>query len=196
MNLAVMFAVLGGLLVIGVPIAYSLGGAGIVYMLLRDPVFLLTVPQRVWSGTNNFIIIAMPLLHAGRRTDTGAVLLKRLMDFSPSLVRPYRGIGGGECHRLMIFGGIQALRRRYLRPGEHRNPHYGKAGYPLFRHRVTVASSTMGMIIPRAFPCSLSHDIRNLGGQALSGRIAPGGSHRADSIQPHLWNIEKKRLAP
>jgi TRAP-type mannitol/chloroaromatic compound transport system permease large subunit len=56
-----MFAVLLGLLVFGVPIAYAIGSSGIVYMLLTQTSFLMSLPQRIWSGTNSFIIIAMPL---------------------------------------------------------------------------------------------------------------------------------------
>ncbi len=155
MNLAVMFAVLGGLLVIGVPIAYSLGGAGIVYMLLRDPVFLLTVPQRVWSGTNNFIIIAMPLFMLAGELMNRSGLTKRLMDFSTLLVRPIRG-GLGEVNVIasMIFGGISGSSVADTSAlGSIEIPSMVKAGYPLsFATGVTVASSTMGMIIPPSIP--------------------------------------------
>jgi len=155
MNLAVMFAVLGGLLVIGVPIAYSLGGAGIVYMLLRDPVFLLTVPQRVWSGTNNFIIIAMPLFMLAGELMNRSGLTKRLMDFSALLVRPIRG-GLGEMNVIasMIFGGISGSSVADTSAlGSIEIPSMVKAGYPLgFATGVTVASSTMGMIIPPSIP--------------------------------------------
>ena len=155
MNLAVMFAVLGGLLVIGVPIAYSLGGAGIVYMLLRDPVFLLTVPQRVWSGTNNFIIIAMPLFMLAGELMNRSGLTKRLMDFSALLVRPIRG-GLGEVNVIasMIFGGISGSSVADTSAlGSIEIPSMVKAGYLLgFATGVTVASSTMGMIIPPSIP--------------------------------------------
>ena len=155
MNLAVMFAVLGCLLVIGVPIAYSLGGAGIVYMLLRDPVFLLTVPQRVWSGTNNFIIIAMPLFMLAGELMNRSGLTKRLMDFSALLVRPIRG-GLGEVNVIasMIFGGISGSSVADTSAlGSIEIPSMVKAGYPLgFATGVTVASSTMGMIIPPSIP--------------------------------------------
>ena len=155
MNLAVMFAVLGGLLVIGVPIAYSLGGAGIVYMLLRDPVFLLTVPQRVWSGTNNFIIIAMPLFMLAGELMNRSGLTKRLMDFSALLVRPIRG-GLGEVNVIasMIFGGISGSSVADTSAlGSIEIPSMVKAGHPLgFATGVTVASSTMGMIIPPSIP--------------------------------------------
>ena len=97
MNLAIMFIALIVLLILGVPIAYSLGGSGILYLLLQNPTFLLTMPQRVWSGTNNFIIIAMPLfMLAGELMNHGG-LTRRLIDFSMLLVKPIHG-GLGEVN--------------------------------------------------------------------------------------------------
>ena len=155
MNLAMMFLTLILLLAIGVPIAYSVGGAGIVYMLLRDPVFLLTAPQRVWSGTNNFIIIAMPLfMLAGELMNRGG-LTKRLINFAVLLVRPFRG-GLGEVNVVasMIFGGISGSSVADTSAlGSILIPEMMKKGYPKgFSAGVTVASSTMGMVIPPSVP--------------------------------------------
>lgn len=155
MNLTIMFLVLIVLLAIGTPIAYSVGGAGIVYMLFRDPVFLMTLPQRVWSGTNNFIIIAMPLfMLAGELMNRGG-LTKRLIDFSMLLVRPFRG-GLGEVNVVasMIFGGISGSSVADTSAlGSILIPEMMRKGYPRgFSAGITVASSTMGMIIPPSVP--------------------------------------------
>ncbi len=155
MNLAMMFLVLILLLALGTPIAYSVGGAGIVYMILRDPVFLMTMPQRIWSGTNNFIIIAMPLfMLAGELMNRGG-LTKRLIDFSMLLVRPFRG-GLGEVNVVasMIFGGISGSSVADTSAlGSILIPEMIRKGYPKgFSAGVTVASSTMGMIIPPSVP--------------------------------------------
>lgn len=155
MNLTVMFLVLILLLALGTPIAFSVGGAGIVYMLLRDPIFLLTMPQRIWSGTNNFIIIAMPLfMLAGELMNRGG-LTRRLINFSMLLVRPLRG-GLGEVNVVasMIFGGISGSSVADTSAlGSILIPEMMKKGYPKgFAAGITVASSTMGMIIPPSVP--------------------------------------------
>jgi tripartite ATP-independent transporter DctM subunit len=155
MNLAIMFIVLIILLIIGVPIAYSVGAAGIVYMILRDPVFLMQIPSRIWSGTNNFIIIAMPLfMLAGEIMNRGG-LTKRLIDFSMLIVRPFKG-GLGEVNVVasMIFGGISGSSVADTSAlGSILIPQMVKKGYPLgFSAGITVASSTMGMIIPPSVP--------------------------------------------
>jgi len=155
MNLILMLIMLTVLLLVGVPIAYSIGGAGILYMLLRDPLFLMTIPQRIWSGTNSFIIIAMPLFMLAGELMNRSGLTKRLMDFSMLLVRPIRG-GLGEVNVVasMIFGGISGSSVADTSAlGSIEIPAMVKAGYPLgFSTGVTVASSTMGMIIPPSVP--------------------------------------------
>ncbi len=178
MNLAMMFLILILLLVIGVPIAYSIGGAGIVYMLLRDPVFLMTLPQRVWSGTNNFIIIAMPLfMLAGEIMNRGG-LTRRLIDFSMLLVRPFRG-GLGEVNVVasMIFGGISGSSVADTSAlGSILIPEMMKKGYPKgFSAGITVASSTMGMVIPPSVPMLMYAMVSGASvGKLFLAGLAPG----------------------
>jgi tripartite ATP-independent transporter DctM subunit len=155
MNLAIMFIALAVLLLLGVPIAYSIGGSGILYMLLQNPVFLLTMPQRVWSGTNSFIIVAMPLfMLAGELMNHGG-LTRRLIDFSMLLVKPIRG-GLGEVTVIsnMICGGISGSSVADASAlGSILIPEMVNKGYSRgFSAGLNVASSTMGMIIPPSVP--------------------------------------------
>lgn len=155
MNLAMMFLAFIILLAIGVPIAYSIGGSGIVYLLLKDPLFLMTFPQRIWSGTNSFMLIAMPLfMLAGELMNQGG-LSQRLIDFSMLLVRPMHG-GLAEVNVVtsMIFGGISGSSVADTSAnGSILIPEMVKKGYPVgFSAGITVASSTMGMIIPPSIP--------------------------------------------
>lgn len=155
MNLAIMFIALIVLLFIGVPIAYSLGGSGILYLVLQNPTFLLTMPQRVWSGTNNFIIIAMPLfMLAGELMNHGG-LTRRLIDFSMLLVKPMHG-GLGEVNVIsnMICGGISGSSVADASAlGSILIPEMVKKGYSNgFSAGLSVASATMGMIIPPSIP--------------------------------------------
>jgi tripartite ATP-independent transporter DctM subunit len=143
------------LILLSVPIAFSLGASGLLYLVIERPTFLATLPQRVWSGTNSFIIIAMPLfILAGELMNRGG-LTKRLIDFSLLLVRPIRG-GLGEVNVVasMIFGGISGSSVADTSAiGSVLIPAMIKQGYPKgFTVGVTVASSTMGMIIPPSVP--------------------------------------------
>lgn len=155
MSLAIMFSVLLGLLVFGVPIAYAIGSSGIVYMLITQPSFLMSLPQRIWSGTNSFIIIAMPLFMITGELMNHSGLTKRLINFALLLVRPFKG-GLAEVNIVasMIFGGITGSSVADTSAlGSILIPDMIKKGYSReFSTGVTVASSTMGMIIPPSIP--------------------------------------------
>ncbi len=155
MSMAIMFSVLLALLVLGVPIAYAIGSSGIVYMLLTQPSFLMSLPQRIWSGTNSFIIIAMPLFMITGELMNHSGLTKRLINFALLLVRPFKG-GLAEVNIVasMIFGGITGSSVADTSAiGSILIPDMIKKGYSReFSTGVTVASSTMGMIIPPSIP--------------------------------------------
>lgn len=155
MMLTIMLILLVVLILLGVPIAFSLGASSIVYFLVERPALITMVPQRIWAGTNNFIIIAMPLfILAGELMNRGG-LTKRIIDFSLLLVRPIRG-GLGEVNVVasMIFGGISGSSVADTSAlGSILIPNMVKKGYSKgFSAGVTVASSTMGMIIPPSVP--------------------------------------------
>ena len=143
------------LVVFGVPICFSLGASGILYLLFQNPDFLITLPQRVWAGSNCFILIALPLfILAGELMNVGGIT-KRIIAFSLHVVRPFGG-GLGEVNVVasMIFGGISGSSVADTSAiGTVLIPNMEKQGYSKgFAVGVTVASSTMGMIIPPSIP--------------------------------------------
>ena len=155
MELLILFVALIALILIGVPIGYSLGGAGIIYFLLTNPMMLMNMPQKVWSPLNSFVLIAMPLfMFAGELMNHGG-LTKRLINFSLLLVKPLRG-GLGEVNVVasMIFGGITGSSVADTSAlGSILIPDMIDMGYSKeFTTGVTVASSTVGMIIPPSIP--------------------------------------------
>ena len=143
------------LVVLGVPICFSLGASGILYLLFSNPDFLIALPQRVWAGTNSFVLIALPMfVLAGELMNVGGIT-QRIIRFCLYLVRPFRG-GLGEVNVVasMIFGGISGSSVADTSAiGTVLIPNMEKAGYSKgFAVGVTVASSTMGMIIPPSIP--------------------------------------------
>lgn len=143
------------LVIIGVPIAYSVGASSLFYLAIFSPEFIGMLPQRVWSGTNSFVIMAMPLfVLAGELMNNGGIT-KRIINFSLYLVKPFRG-GLGEVNVVasMIFGGISGSSVADTSAlGSVLIPQMVAKGYPKgFAAGVTVASSTMGMIIPPSIP--------------------------------------------
>ena len=141
--------------VIGVPIYIGLGLSSIVYLLFSNPDFLAMVPQRIFAGADSFMMIALPLfILAGDLMNRGGIT-KRIIDFSLHVVRPIKG-GLGEVNVVasMIFGGISGSSVADTSAlGSILIPAMEKKGFPkAYATGVTVASSTMGMIIPPSVP--------------------------------------------
>ena len=140
---------------IGVPLAFSIGASCIAYLSAVKPMFLSMMPQRIWNGVYSELMIAMPLfMLAGELMNTGGIT-KRIINFCMELLRPIRG-GLGEVNIVasMIFGGISGSSVADTSAlGSILIPAMEKEGYPPDASAgITVASSTMGMIIPPSTP--------------------------------------------
>lgn len=128
MNLIIMFVALVALILLGVPIAYSLGGSGILYLLLDNPSFLMSFPQRVWSGADSFILIAMPLFMLSGELMNHGGLTKRLVDFSLLLVKSIKGGAcGSKCRSFYdIRQHYRIFSSGYFRTWKHTDSGYGQ----------------------------------------------------------------------
>ena len=140
---------------IGVPLAFSIGATCISYLSAVRPMFLSMMPQRIWNGVYSELMIAMPLfMLAGELMNTGGIT-KRIINFCMELLRPIRG-GLGEVNIVasMIFGGISGSSVADTSAlGSILIPAMEQEGYPPDASAgITVASSTMGMIIPPSTP--------------------------------------------
>jgi len=155
--MAIVF-LLAGLIVfaaIGVPLAFAIGASCITYLSAAKPMFLSMMPQRIWNGVYSELMIAMPLfMLAGELMNTGGITT-RIINFCRELLRPIRG-GLGEVNIVasMIFGGISGSSVADTSAlGSILIPAMEKEGYPPDASAgITVASSTMGMIIPPSTP--------------------------------------------
>jgi len=141
--------------VLGVPLAFAIGASCITYISTNVPAFMSMVPQRVWNGAYSELMIAMPLfMLAGELMNTGGIT-KRIINFCLQLLKPIRG-GLGEVNIVasMIFGGISGSSVADTSAlGSILIPAMEDLGYPPDASAgITVASSTMGMIIPPSTP--------------------------------------------
>jgi len=155
--MAIVFLLIGliAFAAIGVPLAFSIGASCITYLSVARPMFLSMMPQRIWNGVYSELMIAMPLfMLAGELMNTGGIT-KRIINFCRELLRPIRG-GLGEVNIVasMIFGGISGSSVADTSAlGSILIPAMEKEGYPPDASAgITVASSTMGMIIPPSTP--------------------------------------------
>jgi tripartite ATP-independent transporter DctM subunit len=142
-------------LVLGIPIAYSLGLSGFCYFLVVHPELLPVLPQRLFAGMNSYAMIALPLfVTMGLLMNAGGITT-RLIDFSLLFVGRLRGgLGAVNVLASMIFGGISGSSVSDTASiGAVLIPAMKNRGYTLeFSSGITVASSTMGMIIPPSVP--------------------------------------------
>ena len=141
--------------VLGVPLAFAIGVSCVTYISTNAPTFMSMVPQRIWNGAYSELMIAMPLfMLAGELMNTGGIT-KRIINFCLQLLKPFRG-GLGEVNIVasMIFGGISGSSVADTSAlGSILIPAMEDLGYPPDASAgITVASSTMGMIIPPSTP--------------------------------------------
>ena len=65
---AMMFIIFLVLLLIGVPIAFSLGLSSLFYLFTNN-IPLTVISQKFYSGMDSFTLLCIPGVHAGRRAD-------------------------------------------------------------------------------------------------------------------------------
>lgn len=185
---------------LGVPLAFAIGASCVSYILIYAPNFITMLPQRVWNGAYSELMIAMPLfMLAGELMNTGGIT-QRIINFCMELLRPVRG-GLGEVNIVasMIFGGISGSSVADTSAlGSILIPAMEKEGYPPEASAgITVASSTMGMIIPPSTPHDrLLHDLRRIRGCSVHGRCRARHPDRSDPAGPRVHHQRKEGLAP
>ncbi len=168
----------GVLLVLGVPIAFGLGIASLVTVLMLG-IPPLIVAQRMANGVNSTPLLAIPFfIMAGQLMAEGGIAA-RLVDFARVLVGPIRGgLAMVNVVASMLFGGASGSAVGDVSAnGSILIPMMKKKGYDTdFAVGITVASSTQGLIIPpshNAVIYSLAAGGVSIGALFLGGYI-PG----------------------
>ena len=163
---------------VGVPLAFAIGASSISYMLADAQYLLQMLPQKVWGGAFSELMIALPLFILAGELMNGGGITHRIIRFCRQILRPVNG-GMGEINVLasMIFGGISGSSVADTSAlGSIEIPAMEKEGYPSgVAAGLTVATSTMGMIIPPSTPMIVYAMISggSVGGLFMAGAI-PG----------------------
>lgn len=86
MTIAFLFISLFGLMLIGVPVAVSLGASTVITMLFFTDLDVATIPQLIFDGINKFALMAIPMfILAGNLLSKGGSA-RRIIDFAKSMV--------------------------------------------------------------------------------------------------------------
>lgn len=141
------------LLAMGVPIAFSIGIATLLTMLVSiapEPAFT-TLAQRMATGLDSFALLAIPFfILAGQLMNRGGIAT-RLIDFAKGLVGTLPGgLAYVNILACMLFGAISGSAVAAASAiGGIMNPRMVKEGYSRpFSAAVNITSATTGMIIP------------------------------------------------
>ena len=165
-------------LALGVPIAYSLGLSGFLYFVFEHPELVSILPLRFLAGMDSYAMIALPLfVLMGLLMNAGGIT-SRLINFSLLFVGRFRGgLGAVNVFASMIFGGISGSSvSDTASVGAVLIPEMQKKGYTAeFASGITVASSTMGMIIPPSVPMIIYALVSEESvGKLFLGSLIPG----------------------
>jgi len=155
MSMVILFGGFCVLSLLGVPIYAGLGLSSILYLWFSNPDFIVMLPERVWSGMDSYMMIALPLfILAGELMNRGGIT-QRIIDFSLHAVRPIKGgLGEVSVVAAMIFGGISGSSVADTSAiGSVMIPAMRDKGFSTrYATGLVVAASTMGMIIPPSIP--------------------------------------------
>ncbi len=150
-----LFGSLLGFLVLGLPICYALGASAVLYFLVYQPSLAGILPLRTFAGTDSFAMIGLPLfVLMGLLMNQGGIT-RRIIDFGMIFVGRMRGgLAVVNVIASMIFGGISGSSVSDTASiGAILIPEMTEKGYKKTTATgITVASSTMGMIIPPSIP--------------------------------------------
>jgi tripartite ATP-independent transporter DctM subunit len=139
------------MMAIGMPIAFVMGGAGMLALLVEGKLSLLSVPQRFFNGINSFPLMAVPFFILAADLMSASAITSAILRFTNNLVGNIRG-GLGHVNVLtnMIFAGISgSALADAAGPGAIMMRMMQRAGYdPHYSAALSAATATIGPIIP------------------------------------------------
>ncbi|RBW68463.1 TRAP transporter large permease [Bacillus taeanensis] len=187
------------LLIVGVPIAFVLGIVAYAGIFMIGDIPLATVVQKMFSGLNSFVLLAVPLFILAANLMNQGNISQQLIKFSTSLVGHIRG---GLAHAnivvSMFFAGISGSSTadtagvgKILIPSMIKEKYSKETAVA-----VTAASSTMGMIIPPSIPMVIYGSLASVSvGKLFIGGIIPGLSIGI-GMMIIIWFVAKKNNYP
>jgi C4-dicarboxylate transporter DctM subunit len=147
---ALMFVLLAGLTILGMPIAFATGISSLVYLIYMG-IPLSVVSQNVVSGIDSFTIFAIPFFYLAGELMNFSGVTERIISLAKVLVGHIRGgLAQVNIVASVFFAGISGSATADTAAlGSILIPAMKKDGYDAeFSAAITVASSMIGPIIP------------------------------------------------
>lgn len=168
------------LFVLGIPVGYSLGIAGMLAYLneLGTRVNIPMLSQRMQYGVNNFLLLAIPLFILAAKLMNTAGITTRLFNFARCLVGFLPGgLGHANTVASLIFAGMSgAAVADAAGLGQVELKAMKDEGYDSeFSVAITAASSTIGPIFPPSIPMVIYALVAEESvGKLFLGGVVPG----------------------
>jgi len=146
-----MMALLFIFLILGMPIAFTIGFPSMLYIIIENPDWLTIVPSRIFSGMNVFVFLAIPFFIMAGEIMTESKITDRIIKFTDSIVGHVRGgLAQVNVVSSMFFAGISGAALSDIAAlGSVFIPAMEKSGYEKkFAAAITATSSIQGPIIP------------------------------------------------
>jgi len=148
--IGIMFAAFALLVVIGLPISFSMGSASLIFMQMSD-IHLAVAAQKFFSNTQSFSFLAVPFFILAGTLMVESGIAKKLINFASVLVRHLPGgLGCVSVVTSMIMAGISGSSVADASSvGAILIPEMNDRGYPKsFSAAINATSSVVGIIIP------------------------------------------------
>lgn len=178
MTTAILFISLLILFAIDTPIAIAIGASSVLAIVIQGDFPLMMIAQRMFSGTDSFHLMAVPLfMFAGVLMEAGGIS-KRIIDFANALVGWLPGgLAAVTIVSAMFFAGISgSAAADAAAVGAILIPAMKKSGYDSdFAAAVQASGGSIGVIIPPSIPMIIFGFLTGASiGQLFAAGILPG----------------------
>ena len=195
-----IFAVLLLLLLIDVPIAVAIGLTAVIFFIGQDQGSLLAMlPQRMYSGTTGFTLLAIPFfILAGNLMNSGGTT-QRIFRFARALVGHVGGgLGQVSVISSMIFSGMSGSAVADAAGlGQIQHRAMVDAGYkPTISAAIVAGASTIGPVIPPSIPFVLYGAITSVSVSRLFLAGAVPGLFMGLAMMLAIWLMAGPRQLP
>jgi C4-dicarboxylate transporter DctM subunit len=166
------------LFAIDAPIAIAIGASSVLTIIVQGDFPLMMIAQRMFSGTDSFHLMAVPLfMFAGVLMEAGGIS-KRIIDFANALVGWLPGgLAAVTIVSAMFFAGISgSAAADTAAVGAILIPAMKKSGYDSdFSAAVQASGGSIGVIIPPSIPMIIFGFLTGASiGQLFAAGILPG----------------------
>jgi tripartite ATP-independent transporter DctM subunit len=174
-----MFAAVFAFLLLGYPVAFTIGGVSLFFGLIGfGPEFFSLLPLRIWGTMTNFTLLAVPLfIYMGVMLEKSG-LAEELLE---TMALVFARVRGGLAISVIIVGALMGastgiVGATVVTMGLLSVPTMLKRNYhPTLATGTVAASGTLGQIIPPSIILVLLGDIMSVPvGELFVGAIIPG----------------------